>query len=97
MRPDHRSPTTPGEIIREEYLEPLNLTQAELAQRLSVTTETINRIVNGKRALTVSMALRLAKAFDTTPEFWMNLQLACDLHEAYRRLKPELKRIKKIA
>jgi antitoxin HigA-1 len=81
-----REPTTPGEILREEFLEPLEMTQRELADHLSCDVKVINRIVNSRSAVTASMALKLASAFGTTPEFWLNAQKAVDLHRASREL-----------
>lgn len=64
----------------EEFLRPLGMTQAELAERIRVPYVRVNELVNGKRRVTPSTALRLAKAFGTTPEFWLNGQLALDLY-----------------
>jgi addiction module HigA family antidote len=72
-----REPTGPGEILAKEFIEPLGLTQKEL--------KVINRIVNGRAAITAGMAVRFASAFGTTPEFWMNAQQAVDLHRAVKR------------
>jgi addiction module HigA family antidote len=76
MRPVH-----PGEILKEEYLEPLGLTSAALARALSVSTPTINDIVLQRRGVSADVALRLAACLDTTPEFWLNLQLTYDLRK----------------
>jgi antitoxin HigA-1 len=78
--PKDRVPTSPGEMLREEFLEPLGMTQVELAQRIRVPYVRVNELVNGKRRVTPSTALRLAKAFGTSPEFWLNGQLALDLY-----------------
>lgn len=77
-----RVPTSPGEILREEFLEPLGMTQKELADHVGCDVKVINRIVNGRSAVTAPMALRLATAFDMTPEFWRNAQKAVDLYRA---------------
>jgi addiction module HigA family antidote len=82
-----REPTTPGEILREEFLAPLAMTQRELAQHLGCDVKVINRLVNGRTALTAELAIKLGAAFDTTPEFWLNAQKAVDLHRAARRIK----------
>jgi antitoxin HigA-1 len=74
MRPIH-----PGEVLREAFLKPMNLSASELARRLDVVPGRISELVNEKRAVTAETALRLARAFDTTPHFWMNLQTAYDL------------------
>lgn len=82
-----RPPTTPGEILREEYLEPLELTQKMLADHMGCDLKVINRIVNGRSSVTAEMAVRLAAALGTTPEFWLNAQQAVDLHQVRVRLK----------
>lgn len=81
-----REQTSPGEILREEFLQPLGLTQKELAAHLGCDVKVINRIVNGRSAVTAPMALRLAAAFDMTPEFWLNAQKAVDLYRAAREV-----------
>ncbi|MGI8909391.1 MAG: HigA family addiction module antitoxin [Rubrobacteraceae bacterium] len=80
--PKDRAPTSPGEMLLEEFLKPLGMTQVELAGRIRVPYVRVNELVNGKRRVTPSTALRLAKAFDTTPDFWLNGQLALDLYWA---------------
>jgi addiction module HigA family antidote len=84
--PKERILTPPGEMLLEEFLKPLRITQTELAERIRVPYVRVNEIVNGKRRITPSSALRLAKAFGTSPEFWLNGQLASDL---YRTIKDE--------
>lgn len=81
-----RKPTSPGEILREEFLGPLELTQRALAESLGCDVKVVNRIVNGRTSVSAEMALKLGAAFRTTPEFWLNAQKAVDLHEAARRL-----------
>ena len=81
-----RKPTSPGEILREEFLAPLRLTQRALAESLGCDVKVVNRIVNGRTSVSAEMALRLGAAFRTTPEFWLNAQKAVDLHEAARRV-----------
>ena len=81
--------------MREEFLEPLGLTQVELAQRIRVPYVRVNELVNGKRRVTPSTALRLAKAFGTSPEFWLNGQLALDLYRVINDDK-ETKEVEKI-
>ncbi len=73
MLPHNRIPTHPGEILVEEFMIPLNLTQAALAEYLGVPLQEINEIVKGKRGITSETAWLLAQAFQTSPEFWMNL------------------------
>jgi antitoxin HigA-1 len=93
--PKDRVPTPPGVMLREEFLEPLGLTQVELAQRIRVPYVRVNELVNGKRRVTPSTALRLAKAFGTSPEFWLNGQLALDLYRVINDDK-ETKEVEKI-
>lgn len=80
-----RMPTTPGEILREEFLHPLGMTQKQLADHLGCDVKVVNRIVNGRTSVTAEMALKLGAAFRTTAEFWLNAQLAVDLYQAARR------------
>ncbi|MBO0807954.1 MAG: HigA family addiction module antidote protein [Actinobacteria bacterium] len=80
--PSGRVPTPPGEMLLEEFIKPLAMTQAELADRIGVSYVRLNEIVNGKRGITPSTALRLAKALGTTAQFWLNGQLALDLYRA---------------
>jgi addiction module HigA family antidote len=77
-----RKPTTPGEILREEFLIPLGMTQRHLADHLGYDVKVVNRIVNGRSSVTAEMALKLAASFRTTPEFWLNAQKAVELHRA---------------
>ena len=79
MIPKNRIPTHPGEILLEEFLKPLNLTQVQLASHIGVPVQRINEIVRGKRGVTPETAWLLVQALNTTPEFWMNLQGAYDL------------------
>ncbi len=80
--PTNRAPTHPGEILRLEFLEPMGLTQSELAQRLGIPFQRVNQIIGGKRSVTPDTALRLSKLFDTSVEFWLNLQMASDVYAA---------------
>ncbi|MBN1148952.1 MAG: HigA family addiction module antidote protein [Anaerolineales bacterium] len=91
--PTHRMPTHPGEMLKEEFLIPLGLTQRQLASGIRVPYQRINELINGKRGITPSTALRLAKYFGTTPGFWMNLQLRWDL---YRAQQAEVRQLEKI-
>lgn len=75
-----RKPTPPGEMLLEEFLRPLGMSQTELAKRIGVSYVRLNEIVNGRRGISPSTALRLAKAFGTSAEFWLNGQLASDLY-----------------
>ena len=82
-----RMPTTPGEILKEEFLVPLEITQKELADHLGCDVKVINRLVNGRTTLTATMALKLSAAFNTTAEFWLNAQKAVDIYRASMELK----------
>jgi len=86
MLPKHRRPTHPGDILLKEFLEPMGITQVELAASLGIPIQRVNTIINGKRGVTAETALLLARKFKTTPQFWMNLQNAWDLYEAARHL-----------
>ncbi|MFJ3483816.1 HigA family addiction module antitoxin [Pseudomonas sp. NPDC090202] len=86
MRPVH-----PGEILKEEYLEPLGLTSAALARALNVSTPTVNDIVLQRRGVSADVALRLAACLETSPEFWLNLQLTYDLRKAEIERGSEIK------
>ncbi|MBI3087539.1 MAG: HigA family addiction module antidote protein [Candidatus Omnitrophica bacterium] len=86
MIPAHRKPTHPGEILLEEFLEPMGLTQLELAHRMGVPVQRVNTLINGKRDMTAETAILLGRVLKTTPELWMNLQDACDLYDARARL-----------
>ena len=79
--PTHRYPTHPGVMLLEEFLSPMDLTQRELAAAIHVPYQRINEIVRGRRGMTPSTALRLAKFFGMSANFWMNLQLRWDLYQ----------------
>ena len=78
--PTHRAPTHPGEMLLEEFLKPMNLTQRELATAIHVPYQRVNDLVNERRGITPSTALRLARFFGMSADFWMNLQLSWDLY-----------------
>jgi addiction module HigA family antidote len=80
--PKNRIPTHPGEVLREEFLEPMEIPQTVLADKLNIPVQRINEIVNGKRGITAETAWLFAGAFGTTPEFWTNLQANYDLARA---------------
>jgi addiction module HigA family antidote len=80
--PTNRTPTHPGEILLEEFLNPMGLTQRDLADGIHVPYQRINDLVNGRRGMTPNTALRLAKFFGNSPASWMNLQLRWDLYFA---------------
>ena len=94
MRRMERQPTHPGNIIREDYLKPLAITISEFALALGISRKTLSKILNGRGAITPDMALRLARAFNTTADLWLNLQKNYDLWQAehtskdWQRVKP---------
>ena len=79
--PSEREPTHPGEMLLEEFLIPTGLTQRKLADAIHVPYQRVNEIINARRGVTPSTALRLAKFFGTSPSFWLNLQLRWDLYQ----------------
>ena len=91
--PTNRTPTHPGEMLLEEFLVPMGLTQRELADSIHVPYQRVNDLVNGRRGITPSTALRLAKYVGNTAAFWMNLQLRWDLYFADQAEKQVLKKI----
>jgi antitoxin HigA-1 len=90
MAEDKVPPIHPGEILLEEFLEPLGLSQYRLAKDISVPPRRINEIVHGKRSITADTALRLARYFETTDRFWINLQTRYDLEVEKDRLGEKL-------
>jgi addiction module HigA family antidote len=82
MMPSHRAPTHPGEVLLEEFLKPLALSQVEAAEKMGISVNRLNELIRGKRGVTADTALRLARLLKTSPEFWLNLQNAFDLYEA---------------
>jgi addiction module HigA family antidote len=96
MRKMKRQPTHPGRIIKEDYLEPLSLTVTVMANMLGVSRKTLSKIINKRGAITPDMALRLARAFDTTPDLWLNLQNNYDLWQAEHGSK-EWKQVKPLS
>ena len=82
--PTHGPPTHPGEMLAEEFLKPLNMTQTELAERLGVSYPRINELIRGKRGVTPDTSLRLERLFGMEAQFWLNLQLVWDLYHAAR-------------
>ena len=91
--PTHRKPTHPGEMLLEEFLKPLGITQRELSHSIHVPYQRINEIINQKRGITPSTALRLAKYFGVSEDFWLNNQLRLDLYKARKKETIELKKI----
>ncbi len=88
MIPAHRAPTAPGEILLEEFLRPLGMTQVDAAKSMGIPLNRLNEVIHSKRGVSADTALRLARLLDTSPQFWMNLQNAVDLYHAARKLEP---------
>ena len=86
MLPKNRKPTHPGEVLLEEFLKPMGMTQLELARRMGVPIQRVNTIINGKRDMTAETAILLSRVLKTSSEFWMTLQMAVDLYEAQRSI-----------
>ena len=95
-RTAHRAvrPTHPGEMLREDFMPDYGLTVAGLAQALGVSRQTINELLRERRALSPEMALRLARLFGNSPDFWLNAQRAVDLWAAERAIGDEVERIR---
>jgi len=89
-----RVPTHPGEILKEEFLEPYEMTQSYLAKALGTSFRAINELVNEKRGITVEMSLKLSKYFGTTPQLWLNLQNQFDLYKISNKKKDILAEVK---
>jgi addiction module HigA family antidote len=87
LLPTNRPPTHPGEMLLEEYLKPMELTQTEAAKRMGIPLNRLNEVIRGKRGVTADTALRLAKLLGTDAQSWMNLQNAWDLWHAQRAMK----------
>ena len=87
MIPKHRPPTSPGEILLEEFLRPKGITQTAMAEKMGVPLQRVNTLISGKRAVTAETAILLSEVLGTTPEFWLNLQMKCDLYDAQQRRK----------
>lgn len=83
-----RRPTSPGEMLLEEFLKPAGITQVALAERMGVPIQRLNGVIAGRRAVTAETAILLSRALGTTPDLWLNLQVAIDLWDAEQRLGP---------
>ncbi len=92
--PTNRVPTHPGEMLVEEFLNPMKITQRELATALHVPYQRVNELVNQKRGMTPSTALRLARFFDVSADFWLNLQMRWDLYKVCQSESNELDAIR---
>lgn len=88
-----RRPTHPGEILREDFIRDYDLTVSGLAKALGVSRQTVNELLRERRALSPEMALRLARLFGNSPEFWLNLQRTVDLWEAEEAIREDVRRI----
>ncbi len=95
--PTHRVPTHPGEMLMEEFLKPMGLTQRQLAEAIHVPYQRINEIVNGRRGITPNTALRLERFLGMSSGFWMDLQLRWDLYVAREQDKKEIQAIRQYA
>lgn len=95
--PTHRAPTHPGEILLHDFLEPLEMTQVELAKRIKVPVQRVNELVRGKRGMTPDTALRLEAALGMSAQAWLNAQLACDLYaQIHSPAASEIKEIRRV-
>jgi antitoxin HigA-1 len=95
--PTRREPTHPGEMLLEEFLKPMCISQKTLADAIKVPYQRVNELINKKRGITTSTALRLSKFFGNTPSFWMNLQLRWDLYRTREHEADILDQIENIA
>ncbi len=93
-RPLKRRPTHPGEMLREDFMPDFGLTVAGLAEAAGVSRQSINELLRGRRAVSPDMALRLARLFGNSPEFWLNAQRSVDLWDAAQNVREEVRRIK---
>jgi antitoxin HigA-1 len=91
--PKYRPPTHPGEMLLKEFLEPMEISQQALAKAINVPYQRVNELVNGKRGITPSTALRLSKFLGNSPDFWLNLQNAWELYHAQATETEQLQKI----
>src|SRR5438067_2443394 len=92
--PTNREPTYPGEMLREEFLSPMEIDARQLADSIHVSPQSISEILSNQRSITPSIALRLAKYFGMSPDFWMNLQLRWDLYQTQQAESEDLNAIR---
>ena len=92
-----RRPTHPGEMLREDYLPDYGLTVSNLAKAIGVSRQSINELLRERRSVSPEMALRLARLFDNSPEFWLNAQQAVDLWDAAQAIQNDVIRIRPLA
>lgn len=95
--PTHRAPTHPGEMLLLEFLEPMAISQKALADAIHVPYQRVNEIINQKRGITPATALRLAKYFGMSADFWLNLQIRWDLYRSLQTEARELEMIQPLA
>ena len=91
--PAHRQPTHPGIILLEEFLEPMEMSQTELAKAINIPYQQIKDLINGRGGITSGTALRLAKFLGTTPDFWLNLQRRWEIYEVQQKEGHEIEKI----
>ena len=94
--PTHREPTHPGEMLLEEFLKPMNITQRELAEGIHVPYQRVNELINRRRGITPSTALRLSRFFGTTAGFWLSLQHRWDLYKTMQVEDEDISRIQPV-
>lgn len=92
-----RRPTHPGEMLREDFLPDFNLTVSSLAENIGVSRQSVNELLRERRSVSPKMALRLARLFGNSPEFWINAQRALDLWDAAKLIKSDVTRIKPLS
>lgn len=92
MKEDKLNPIHPGEILLEEFLKPMELTQEEIASALQIPAQQIGEVINGKQRITAELALRLAYFFKMSPRFWLGLQMDYDLDTAEDEVGEQLKK-----
>ncbi|PJE79053.1 putative HTH-type transcriptional regulator YbaQ [invertebrate metagenome] len=92
--PKNRAPTHPGDMLLEEFLIPMNITQRKLADAIHVPYQRVNELINKKRGITPSTALRLARFFNMSPDFWLNLQIRWELYKAQAAEKHDIEKIR---
>jgi antitoxin HigA-1 len=90
----NRKPTHPGEILKEEYLVPLEISQTRLAEDLGISSRYVNEIINHKRSVTSELALKLSRYFSTSAELWLNLQNKYDLYSVLKSKKKEISKVR---
>lgn len=94
--PTHREPTHPGEMLLEEFLKPMGLSQKDLAEGIHVPYQRVNELIRARRGVTPSTALRLARFFGMSPDFWLNLQLRWELYHAQQAEAGMLRKIRQV-